>query len=81
MPNDSWPVDDPRRSAGDAGRAGDRRDRSGHVTPRGMVDCMIAAVALRREAALLSNDADTDRLARVAGSTWTEHRCGRRDPA
>jgi predicted nucleic acid-binding protein len=37
------------------------------VTPRGMVDCMIAAVALRRGATLLSYDADMDRLAQVAG--------------
>ncbi|MFU8889130.1 MAG: PIN domain nuclease [Trueperaceae bacterium] len=34
------------------------------VTPRGMVDCMIAAVAWRHRAALLARDAD---LARVAG--------------
>jgi len=34
------------------------------VTPRGMVDCMIAAVAWRHRAALLAGDAD---LARVAG--------------
>jgi predicted nucleic acid-binding protein len=32
-----------------------------------MVDCMIAAVALRRRATLLSPDADMDRLAAVAG--------------
>jgi predicted nucleic acid-binding protein len=36
-------------------------------TPRGMVDCMIAAVALRRGATLLSYEADMDRLAQVAG--------------
>ena len=44
-----------------------RRCRRAGVTPRGMVDCMIAAVALRRGATLLSCDADMDRLAHVAG--------------
>src|SRR5262249_54105775 len=39
------------------------------VTPRGMVDCMIAAVALRRGATLLSHDTDMDRLAGAAGIT------------
>jgi predicted nucleic acid-binding protein len=32
-----------------------------------MVDCMIAAVAWRNEAALLARDADLERVARVAG--------------
>jgi predicted nucleic acid-binding protein len=41
-----------------------RRCRRHGVTPRGMVDCMIAAVAWRHRAALLARDAD---LARVAG--------------
>ena len=44
-----------------------RRCRHAGVTPRGIVDCMIAAVALRRGAMLLSQDADMDRLARVVG--------------
>jgi predicted nucleic acid-binding protein len=44
-----------------------RRCRSGGVTPRGMVDCMIAAVAWRREATLLAHDADIDRVARFVG--------------
>jgi predicted nucleic acid-binding protein len=44
-----------------------RRCRRAGVTPRGMVDCMIAAVALRTGATLLSQDVDMDRLARVAG--------------
>jgi predicted nucleic acid-binding protein len=35
------------------------------VTPRGMVDCMIAAVAWRRGASLLSYDADMARVAHV----------------
>jgi predicted nucleic acid-binding protein len=44
-----------------------RRCRAAGVTPRGMVDCMIAAVAWRRAATLLANDADMDRVARVIG--------------
>lgn len=45
----------------------DRRCRGAGITPRGMVDCMIAAVAWRRGAALLAQDADLERLARVIG--------------
>jgi predicted nucleic acid-binding protein len=41
-----------------------RRCRTAGVTPRRMLDCMIAAVAWRREATLLAHDAD---LARVGG--------------
>jgi predicted nucleic acid-binding protein len=37
------------------------------ITPRGMLDCMIAAVAWRRGAALLSHDVDLDRVAQVVG--------------
>jgi hypothetical protein len=44
-----------------------RRCRAAGVTPRGMVDCMIAAVAWRRDATLLAHDADLDRVARVIG--------------
>ena len=40
--------------------------RSG-VTPRGMVDCMIAAVALRNGAAVLAADSDLGRVADVMG--------------
>ena len=39
------------------------------ITPRGMVDCMIAAVALRTGATLLARDAD---LVRVAGAIGLE---------
>ena len=42
-----------------------RRCRAAGVTPRGMLDCMIAAVAWRASATLLSHDADMDRVARV----------------
>jgi predicted nucleic acid-binding protein len=44
-----------------------RRCRRAGVTPRGMVDCMIAAVASRHGATLLAHDADMDRVARVIG--------------
>ena len=43
------------------------RCRAAGVTPRGLIDCMIAAVAWRREATLLAHDADIDRVARVIG--------------
>jgi predicted nucleic acid-binding protein len=44
-----------------------RRCRRAGITPRGMIDCMIASVAWRRRAALLAYDADLDRVARVVG--------------
>ena len=44
-----------------------RRCRSAGVTPRGMIDCMIASVAWRRGAALLAHDVDMDRVARLIG--------------
>ncbi len=44
-----------------------RRCRAAGVTPHGMLDCMIAAVAWRRGASLLAHDADLDRVARVVG--------------
>lgn len=37
------------------------------ITPRGMVDCMIASVAHRSEASLLALDADLARVAAVVG--------------
>ncbi len=42
-----------------------RRCRGAGITPRGMVDCMIAAVAWRRGATLLSCDVDLERVAQV----------------
>jgi predicted nucleic acid-binding protein len=42
-----------------------RRCRQAGVTPRGLVDCMIAAVAWRHSATLLTCDADLDRVAGV----------------
>jgi predicted nucleic acid-binding protein len=44
-----------------------RRCRGAGVTPRGLVDCMIASVALRHEAVLLAHDADLNRVAKVVG--------------
>lgn len=44
-----------------------RRCRSVGVTPRGLVDCMIAAVAWRTGSSLLAHDADLDRVAQVMG--------------
>jgi predicted nucleic acid-binding protein len=44
-----------------------RRCRKAGVTPRGLIDCMIAAVAWRRGATVLAHDADLDRVARVIG--------------
>lgn len=38
--------------------------RSG-VTPRGLIDCMIAAIALRSDSSILAADADFDRIASV----------------
>jgi predicted nucleic acid-binding protein len=46
-----------------------RRCRATGITPRGMVDCMIASVAWRRGATLLAYDADIDRVAGVIGIT------------
>lgn len=44
-----------------------RRCRQAGVTPRGMVDCMIAAVAHRCDLSLLAWDADMVRAAEVIG--------------
>lgn len=44
-----------------------RRCCKAGVTPRGLIDCMIAAVAWRRGATVLAHDADLDRVARVIG--------------
>jgi len=44
-----------------------RRCRRAGVTPRGLVDCMIASVALRRRATLLAADVDLSRVATIVG--------------
>lgn len=40
--------------------------RAGH-SPRGLIDCMIASVAWRSGASILTQDADLDRIARTVG--------------
>jgi len=49
-----------------------RRCRQAGITPRGLIDCMIAAVAWRHQATLLTCDADLDRVARVIGIELAE---------
>jgi hypothetical protein len=44
-----------------------RQCRRVGVTPRGMIDCMIASVAYRHGATLLAHDADMSRVADVVG--------------
>ncbi len=44
-----------------------RRCRHAGVTPRGLIDCMVASVAWRSGASLLAQDADLDRVAQVVG--------------
>jgi predicted nucleic acid-binding protein len=44
-----------------------RRCRKAGITPRGLLDCMIAAVAWRHGATILACDADLDRVAGVTG--------------
>jgi predicted nucleic acid-binding protein len=41
--------------------------RGAGITPRGMIDCMIAAVALRHHASLLCADVDLNRIGRLLG--------------
>jgi len=43
------------------------RSRGRGITPRGMIDCMIAAVAWRTGAALLAQDVDLTRIAGALG--------------
>lgn len=42
-----------------------RRCRAAGITPRGLIDCLIAAIAVRNEATLLAADADLSRVAEV----------------
>lgn len=44
-----------------------RNCRAAGITPRGMVDCMIASVASRHRASVLARDADLNRVATVVG--------------
>ena len=42
-----------------------RACRAGGVTPRGLIDCMIAGIAIRTGAELLAADQDFDDMARI----------------
>lgn len=44
-----------------------RQCRRAGVTPRGLIDCMIASVTRRHDAVLLAHDADLTRVANVVG--------------
>ncbi len=44
-----------------------RRCRAAGITPRGMVDCLIAAVAWRLGASLLAHDVDMHHVAEIVG--------------
>jgi predicted nucleic acid-binding protein len=44
-----------------------RHCRQAGITPRGLTDCMVAAVAWRNRATLLACDRDLDHVARVIG--------------
>ncbi|MDZ7801015.1 MAG: PIN domain nuclease [Trueperaceae bacterium] len=44
-----------------------RTCRRAGITPRGLIDCMIATVALRTGATLLAQDVDMARIADIAG--------------
>lgn len=49
-----------------------RRCRHVGVTPRGLVDCLVAAVAWRRAATLLAQDIDLYRVAAIVGITMDD---------
>lgn len=53
-----------------------RRCRRSGITPRGMIDCLIASVAWRRGATLLAHDGDLCRVARVIGVALDEASLG-----
>ncbi len=44
-----------------------RQCRKNGITPRGLIDCLITAVAWRRDAILLADDVDLHRVASVIG--------------
>ena len=50
-----------------------RACRRAGVTPRGLIDCMIAAVAVAHEAAVLAHDRDFAAIARVIGLDLDGH--------
>ena len=49
-----------------------RRCRRAGITPRGVIDCIIASVAQRNGASLLAQDADMDRIAMLIGIPMDE---------
>lgn len=51
----------------DAGARAYRLCRRGGITPRGLVDCMIVAIAHRTQATVLAHDVDVARIADVLG--------------
>jgi predicted nucleic acid-binding protein len=53
-----------------------RRCRAAGITPRGMVDCMIAAVAWRHGASLLVQDVDLVHLCQIVGITLDQASVG-----
>jgi len=44
-----------------------RRCRAAGITPRGLIDCLIAQVAWRADAIILAQDSDLQRIAQVVG--------------
>jgi predicted nucleic acid-binding protein len=44
-----------------------RQCRAASLTPRGLLDCLIAAVAIRHDVPVLAQDADLARIAAVTG--------------
>jgi predicted nucleic acid-binding protein len=49
----------------DAGATIYRRCRAAGITPRGLLDCVIAAVAIRHDAPVLAHDVDLARIAEI----------------
>ena len=49
----------------DAGATIYRRCRTAGITPPGLLDCVIAAVAIRHDVAVLAHDVDLARIAEV----------------
>ena len=58
-----------------------RRCRQAGITPRGLAGCMIAAVAWRHHATLLTCDVHLDRVARVTGIELDKPATPERPPA
>ncbi len=50
-----------------------RQCRQAGVTPRGLIDCLVAAVAVSHDAELLSHDRDLSRMADVTALALDRH--------